>query len=95
MVYLLALSGLRGLENLLFDGLFLSLNLVVLVQVWRMDRETTQCPAATLFCSSLLRVGRDLSEKFDDDLKLQADQLEFLVDLMKFTGFFHGLPPRF
>ncbi len=37
MVYLLALSGFQGTENLVFDGLFLTVNLAALVQVWRMD----------------------------------------------------------
>ncbi len=37
MVYLLALSGFQGPENLLFDGLLLTVNVAALVQVWRMD----------------------------------------------------------
>ena len=37
MIYLFALSGFTGAENLVFDGLFLAINLLALVQVWRMD----------------------------------------------------------
>ena len=40
MIYLLALSGLQGWENLLFDGLFLTVNGVALIQVWRVGRAT-------------------------------------------------------
>ena len=36
MIYLLALSKLQGWENLLFDGLFLAVNGVALVQIWRL-----------------------------------------------------------
>ena len=36
MIYLLALSKLQGWENLLFDGLFLAINGVALVQIWRL-----------------------------------------------------------
>ncbi len=37
MVYLLALSGFQGTANLVFDGVFLTVNGAALVQVWRMD----------------------------------------------------------
>ena len=37
MVYLLALSGFQGTENLVLDGLFLIVNVAALVQVWRLD----------------------------------------------------------
>ncbi len=37
MFYLLALSDFNGMENLVFDGLFLIVNAAALVQVWRMD----------------------------------------------------------
>ncbi len=37
MVYLLALSGFQGTENLVLDGVFLTANGAALVQVWRMD----------------------------------------------------------
>lgn len=36
MIYLLALSGLKGVENLVFDGLFLSINTIALIQLGRM-----------------------------------------------------------
>ena len=33
MIYLLALSGLKGMENLIFDGLFLSVNMISVFQI--------------------------------------------------------------
>lgn len=33
MIYLLALSGLKGMENLIFDGLFLTVNTLSLIQI--------------------------------------------------------------
>ncbi len=36
MIYLLALSGLKGTENLVFDGLFLSVNTVAMIQLGKM-----------------------------------------------------------
>ena len=36
MIYLLALSGLKGVENLVFDGLFLSVNTFALIQLGKM-----------------------------------------------------------
>ncbi len=33
MIYLLALSGLKGTENLIFDSLFLSINIVAIIQI--------------------------------------------------------------
>lgn len=33
MIYLLALSGLKGMENLIFDGLFLAVNTLSLIQI--------------------------------------------------------------
>lgn len=33
MIYLLALSGLKGTENLIFDSLFLTVNMIALLQV--------------------------------------------------------------
>ncbi|MDH3975572.1 MAG: hypothetical protein OEV42_14940 [Deltaproteobacteria bacterium] len=37
MVYLLALSGLKGAENLVFDSLFLLINLIALLQIIKAD----------------------------------------------------------
>lgn len=39
MIYLLALSGLKGTENIVFDGLFLGVNILAIVQIVR-TRET-------------------------------------------------------
>jgi hypothetical protein len=36
MIYLLALSGLKGTENLVFDGLFLSVNTIAMIQLGKM-----------------------------------------------------------
>lgn len=36
MIYLLALSGLKGIENLIFDSLFLSINIAAITQLARM-----------------------------------------------------------
>ena len=36
MIYLLALSGLKGVENLFFDGLFLSINIIAMIQLGKM-----------------------------------------------------------
>lgn len=36
MIYLLALSGLKGAGNLIFDGLFLTINLLALIQITKM-----------------------------------------------------------
>lgn len=36
MIYLLALSGLKGIENLVFDGLFLSVNIIAMIQLGKM-----------------------------------------------------------
>jgi len=33
MIYLLALSGLKGMENLIFDGLFLAVNMISVFQI--------------------------------------------------------------
>lgn len=33
MIYLLALSGLKGIENLIFDSLFLSINIIAILQI--------------------------------------------------------------
>ena len=33
MIYLLALSGLKGTENLIADGLFLTINLIAVLQI--------------------------------------------------------------
>ncbi len=39
MIYLLALSGFKGLENLIFDTLFLIINVFAIIQIIR-DKET-------------------------------------------------------
>ncbi len=36
MIYLLALSGLKGIENLIFDSLFLCINIVAVLQIVKM-----------------------------------------------------------
>ncbi len=36
MIYLLALSGLKGIENLVFDGLFLCVNTIAIIQLGKM-----------------------------------------------------------
>lgn len=33
MIYLFALSGLSGMENLIFDGLFLTVNMIAVLQI--------------------------------------------------------------
>lgn len=38
MIYLLALSGLKGAENLVFDGLFLSINTIAMIQLVKMRK---------------------------------------------------------
>lgn len=38
MIYLLALSGLKGAENLIFDGLFLSINTIAMIQLVKMGK---------------------------------------------------------
>lgn len=37
MIYLFALSGLKGAENLIFDSLFLSMNIVAMIQLGKME----------------------------------------------------------
>ncbi len=37
MIYLLALSGLKGIENLIFDSLFLIINLLALIQIAKLS----------------------------------------------------------
>ena len=37
MIYLLALSGLKGTENLFFDSLFIIINLLALIQIAKMS----------------------------------------------------------
>lgn len=36
MIYLFALSGLKGVENLIFDGLFLCVNTIAMIQLVKM-----------------------------------------------------------
>ena len=47
MIYLLALSKLQGWENLLFDGLFLTVNGVALVQIWRLGCQKVWSPSCS------------------------------------------------
>ncbi len=37
MIYLLALSGLKGTENLIFDSLFIIINLLALIQIAKLS----------------------------------------------------------
>ncbi|MFQ5596412.1 MAG: hypothetical protein ACE5GK_00015 [Nitrospiria bacterium] len=49
MIYLLALSGLEGMENLIFDSLFLTINVIAVGQlIKRMGSSSPDTPRATV-----------------------------------------------